>query len=161
MTYLNAQVGYPIVALSDLIPLEEFPNSFSTETRYLPKIMVEAGIVSSISEVRRNRPELCKMYPDNMTTCEEIKWGKKHLYVVVGRKVPINMDDVLKNDPDVHSWQYISPYNSTFYHNSNNSNKLCTKTVRKYSIPIVHDSYRNNILASGKEYCDEMIINYC
>lgn len=86
MAALNVQVGYPIVPLSELIPVEEFSDTISTMSRYLPKIMVEAGIVSSTSEVRRNRPDLCKMYPDDMTTCEEIKWGKKRLYVVVGKK---------------------------------------------------------------------------
>ena len=49
MAALNVQVGYPIVPLSELIPVEEFSDTISTMSRYLPKIMVEAGIVSSTS----------------------------------------------------------------------------------------------------------------
>lgn len=161
MAYLNVQVGYPIVALSDLIPKEEFPDSFSTMSRYLPKIMVEAGIVSSTSEVRRNRPELCKTYPNDMTTCEEIKWGKKRLYIVVGKKVPVNLDDELKDDPNIHSWVYLSEFNSTAYTNPKNRDKIITGSQYKYGIPIVTDSSGNNIPASGKEYCQGMIIHYC
>lgn len=161
MAYLNVQVGYPIVALSDLIPREEFPDSFSTMSRYLPKIMVEAGIVSSTSEVRRNRPELCKAYPADMTTCEEIKWGKKRLYVVVGKKVPVNLDDELKDDPNIHSWVYLSEYNSVACVNPKNHDKIITGSQYKYGIPIVTDSSGNNIPASGKDYCQGMIIHYC
>lgn len=162
MAYLNVQVGYPIIALSDLIPIGEFMDSFSTMTRYLPKIMVEAGIVSSTSEVRRNRPELCKTYPDDMTTCEEIKWGKKRLYVVVGKKAPMNWDDELKNDPNIHSWVYLGKYYSPeTYANLNNQTKIITGSQYKYGIPIVTDSFGNGIPASGKEYQQAMIINYC
>lgn len=162
MAYLNVQVGYPIVPLSDLIPKEEFPDSFSTMSRYLPKIMVEAGIVSSTSEVRRNQPELCKTYPDDMTTCEEIKWGKKRLYVIVGKKTPINLDDELTDDPNVHSWSYLGKYDSPVTcMNPNNQTKIITGSQYKYGIPIVTDSSGNNIPASGKEYCQAMIINYC
>lgn len=161
MTYLNVQVGYPIVSLSDLIPREEFPDSFSTMSRYLPKIMVEAGIVSSTSEVRRNRPELCKTYPNDMTTCEEIKWGKKRLYVVVGKKVPINIVDDLLSDPNVHSvclQGYGSPVTQV---NPNNQDKIITGSQYKYGIDIVTDSSGNSIPASGKDYCQAMIVNYC
>lgn len=162
MVYLNAQVGYPIVALSDLVPLEEFKYSFSTMSRYLPKIMVEAGIVSSTSEVRRNRPDLCKIYPDDMTACEEITWGKKKLYVVVGKKIPVNIDTILSEDPNVQSWIYLGGFdNPVVIQNVKNQDKLCTASQRKYNIPIVTDSFGNNIPASGNDYCQSMIINYC
>ena len=57
-------------------------NTLFTEERFLPKLMVEAGIVKSINEVRRNRPELVKSLdtPDFL----EIKWGKKRLFIQVG-----------------------------------------------------------------------------
>ena len=74
--YQNVQVGYPIVATSDLIPLNEFNETLMTSTRYLPKILVEAGIVKSTSEVRRNRKDLNITFPDDMTDCITVKWGK-------------------------------------------------------------------------------------
>ena len=57
-------------------------NVLFTEERYLPKLMVDCGLVKSISEVRRNRPELIKILdkPDFI----EIKWGKSRLYIQVG-----------------------------------------------------------------------------
>lgn len=53
-----------------------------TEERYLPKIMKDLGIVKSISEVRRNRPELCKELND--LDYLEVKWGKHRLWILVG-----------------------------------------------------------------------------
>ena len=53
-----------------------------TETRFLPAIMKEAGIVQSTGEVRRNKPEL--MITLDKPDCINIKWGKKFLYIVVG-----------------------------------------------------------------------------
>ena len=57
-------------------------NVLFTEERYLPKLMVDCGHVKSISEVRRNRPELIKTLdkPDFI----EVKWGKSRLYIQVG-----------------------------------------------------------------------------
>ena len=45
--------------------------------------MKEAGLVQSISEIKRNRPELCLTLdtPD----CINIKWGKKFLFIIVGK----------------------------------------------------------------------------
>ena len=53
-----------------------------TKERFLPKLMVECGIVDSISEVRRNKPELVITLdkPDFI----EVKWGKSRLYIQVG-----------------------------------------------------------------------------
>ena len=57
-------------------------NVLFTEERYLPKLMVDCRLVKSISEVRRNRPELIKTLdkPDFI----EVKWGKSRLYIQVG-----------------------------------------------------------------------------
>ena len=57
-------------------------NVLFTEERYLPKLMVDCGLVKSISEVRRNKPELVINLdkPDFI----EIKWGKSRLYIQVG-----------------------------------------------------------------------------
>ena len=57
-------------------------NVLFTEERYLPKLMVDCGLVKSISEVRRNKPELVINLdkPDFI----EIKWGKSRLYIQIG-----------------------------------------------------------------------------
>ena len=57
-------------------------NVLFTDERYLPKLMVDCGLVKSISEVRRNKPELVINLdkPDFI----EIKWGKSRLYIQVG-----------------------------------------------------------------------------
>ena len=58
-------------------------NVLFTEERYLPKLMVDCGLVKSISEVRRNKPELVINLdkPDFI----EVKWGKSRLYIQVGK----------------------------------------------------------------------------
>ena len=55
---------------------------YYTEERFLPKIMVDLGIVKSISEVRRNKPEL--IINLNKLDYLEIKWGKSYLFILVG-----------------------------------------------------------------------------
>lgn len=87
---LNVVVGKPLVESWQLIAFDkadweanEKEMTLFTETRSLPHILVEAGIVKSVSEVRRNRPELVKelITPD----CLWIKWGKKRVFIVVGK----------------------------------------------------------------------------
>lgn len=53
-----------------------------TETRFLPAVLKEAGIVSSTSEVRRNRPDLVR----TLDTIDffQIKLGKKIVFIAVG-----------------------------------------------------------------------------
>lgn len=60
----------------------EKPMTMFTEERFLPKLMIEAGLVKSISEVRRNQPKL--MVTLNDVDYLEIKWGKKRLFIGVG-----------------------------------------------------------------------------
>ena len=57
-------------------------NVLFTDERYLPKLMVDCGLVKSISEVRRNKPKLVINLdkPDFI----EVKWGKSRLYIQVG-----------------------------------------------------------------------------
>ena len=64
----------------------EKQNTLFTETRFLPAIMKEAGLVKSINEVRRNKPELCKELegPDFI----DLKWGKRHLFILVEGELP-------------------------------------------------------------------------
>lgn len=85
----NVVIGNPIVDTKTLLALDERDweenekkNTLFTNTRFLPAIMKEAGIVQSTGEVRRNRPELVKTL-DNLD-CINLKWGKKFLFIVVG-----------------------------------------------------------------------------
>lgn len=85
----NVVVGNPIIEPKELIALNdtdwetnEKEKTLFTDTRFLPAIMKEAGIVNSTSEVRKNKPEL--MITLNDIDCLWIKWGKKFLYIIVG-----------------------------------------------------------------------------
>lgn len=85
----NVVIGKPIVEPSLLLATDEDDwnkneKDFTmfTEERFLPEIMKQSGIVKSISEVRRNKPEL--MVTLDKLDFLKIKWGKKFLYIVVG-----------------------------------------------------------------------------
>lgn len=85
----NIVIGKPIVEVENLLSLNwmdwegiEKEKTFFTEERNFAKILKELGIVSSTSEVRRNKPELC--VPLTSLDCKEIKWGKNKFYVVIG-----------------------------------------------------------------------------
>lgn len=87
--YHNVVIGKPLVPPQDLIAFDnkdweenEKRYTLFTENRFLPAIMKEAGIVKSIGEVRRNRPEF--IINLDKLDCLWIKWGKKFLYIVVG-----------------------------------------------------------------------------
>ena len=90
MMFHNVVVGKPLVEPWTLISSseEEF-NQFDkrdtlfTEERFLPAILVEAGVVSSRGEVRRNKPELCVSL--DTLDCIWIKWGKQRIYIIVGQ----------------------------------------------------------------------------
>lgn len=90
MTIMNIVVGTPLVEPWMLLAddkadweVNEKQQTLFTEQRYLPAILKEAGIVPSISEVRRNRPDL--VITLDKLDCFWIKWGKKRLYIVVGK----------------------------------------------------------------------------
>ena len=62
----NIIIGKPLVEPWKLVSESEQEfNTFDirdtlfTENRFLPSALVEAGIVKSISEVKRNKPDLC------------------------------------------------------------------------------------------------------
>lgn len=87
--FLNVVIGKPLVDPKTLLALDDLdwknneqPQTLFTETRYLPAVMKEAGVVQSTSEFRKNRPDLniSLENPD----CLWVKWGKKRLYVIVG-----------------------------------------------------------------------------
>ena len=61
----------------------EFEKTIFTNERYLPNILVQLGIYPSISEIRRNKPEL--MIRLDKIDFINIKPKKKHpLWIVVG-----------------------------------------------------------------------------
>lgn len=69
----------------DFIDTELSKTLYITEenfTKFIPEIMVRCGIVSSKSEVRRNRPDLVRDASPN--DFEIIKWGKRRLYIFTG-----------------------------------------------------------------------------
>ena len=86
---MNVVIGKPLVEASELLAFNEGDwetnekqQTLFTSERFLPAIMKEAGLVQSISEVRRNQPKLMKTL--DTLDCMQIKWGKKHLFIVVG-----------------------------------------------------------------------------
>lgn len=87
--YQNVVIGKPLLDVWQVLAKDkndweknEKDVTLFTETRFLPAIMKEAGLVQSTNEVRRNRQDLVVTldHPD----CLEIKWGKKRLFIVVG-----------------------------------------------------------------------------
>lgn len=61
----NIVIGTPLVSSaelfsSDIIDWEkiECKQTYYTEERYLPRILVDLGIYPSVSEIKRNKPEL-------------------------------------------------------------------------------------------------------
>ena len=87
--FRNVVIGKPIVDVESLLATDkndwetnEKKDTLFTDTRFLPMVLKEAEVVSSASEVRRNRPDLV-VNLDNLD-CFWVKWGKKRLYIVVG-----------------------------------------------------------------------------
>ena len=85
----NIVIGKPLVNAWTLISSteEEFEkfdkkDTLFTEERFLPALLVDAGIVKSRSEVKRNKPELC-ISLDNLD-CIWVKWGKQKIFIIVG-----------------------------------------------------------------------------
>ena len=85
----NIVIGKPLVDAWTLISSteEEFEKSdkndtLFTEERFLPALLVDAGVVKSRGEVKRNKPELCISLdkPD----CLWVKWGKQRIFIIVG-----------------------------------------------------------------------------
>lgn len=85
----NVVVGKPIVESLKLFARDENDwehnencKTLFTDERFLPAVLKEAGVVSSISEVRRNKPELVRTL-DSLDFLK-IKWGKKFVFIAVG-----------------------------------------------------------------------------
>ena len=91
MSYIeNIVIGIPLVSAKELLSANdsdwvnvEFEKTIFTNERYLPNILVQLGIYPSISEIRRNKPEL--MIRLDKVDFINIKPKKKHpLWIVVG-----------------------------------------------------------------------------
>ena len=85
----NVIVGSPIVSEESMFSTDaddwannERQKTVHTDERFLPKILVDIGVVPSISEVRRNKPVLMC----NLDTLDfiEVKWGKRKIWILVG-----------------------------------------------------------------------------
>ena len=91
MPYIeNIVIGTPLVSAKELLSANdsdwvnvEFEKTIFTNERYLPNILVQLGIYPSISEIRRNKPEL--MIRLDKVDFINIKPKKKHpLWIIVG-----------------------------------------------------------------------------
>ena len=91
MPYIeNIVIGTPLVSAKELLSTNEsdwvnveFEKTLFTNERYLPNILVQLSIYPSISEIRRNKPEL--MIRLDKIDFINIKPKKKHpLWIVVG-----------------------------------------------------------------------------
>ena len=91
MPYIeNIVIGTPLVSAKELLSANdsdwvnvEFEKTIFTNERYLPNILVQLGIYPSISEIRRNKPEL--MIRLDKIDFINIKPKKKHpLWIIIG-----------------------------------------------------------------------------
>lgn len=87
----NIVVGKPVVDPQQLFALDENDwdrvekeKTYYTEERFLPRILVDIGIYPSISEIRRNKPQLV-MILDHLDFMDGLKVSKKRkLWIAVG-----------------------------------------------------------------------------
>ena len=92
MKYIeNIVINSPLVPSEEIFALShedwiniEQDKTYYTEETFFPRIMVDIGVAKSTSEVKRNKPELVKEL--NNYDYLEIKWGKRKLFILVGRK---------------------------------------------------------------------------
>lgn len=91
MKYIeNVVIGKPLVDESLFLSYDiedweknEKDKTYYTREYFLPKILVDLGIVKSTSEVRRNKKDFVKILEPY--TYLEIKWGKRKLFILVGK----------------------------------------------------------------------------
>lgn len=91
--YENIVIGKPICNITGLISdgtlndyNEEIEKTYITDNRSIPNILKDLGVVKSVSEVRRNKPELFKESLTDHADCFWVRWGKRKFYVIVGPK---------------------------------------------------------------------------
>ena len=87
----NIVIGKPIVEPYTMFSLDEDDwnkvekeKTYYTEERFLPRILVDIGIYPSISEIRRNKPELM-VELNQLDFLDNMKVSKKRrLWILVG-----------------------------------------------------------------------------
>ena len=92
MKYIeNIVIGIPIADPKDMFASSdddwnavEKEKTYHTNERFLPRILVDLGIYPSISEIRRNKPQLVKSL-DRLDFIDSLKVKKKRkLWILVG-----------------------------------------------------------------------------
>lgn len=86
----NIVIGNPVVEPQQLFAADENDwnrtekeKTYFTEERFLPRILVDIGIYPSISEIRRNKPQLVVTL-DHLDFMDEVKVSKKRkLWIAV------------------------------------------------------------------------------
>ena len=87
----NIVIGKPIVEpfimfatdVDDWIKFEK-EKTYYTDERFLPRILVDIGIYPSVSEIRRNKPDLM-ISLDKLDFINNLKVSKKRrLWILVG-----------------------------------------------------------------------------
>lgn len=87
----NIVIGKPIVEPSTMFALDEEDwknveeeKTYYTEERFLPRILVDIGVYPSVSEIRRNKPELMVTL-DKLDFIHNLKASKRRkLWILVG-----------------------------------------------------------------------------
>ena len=92
MKYIeNIVIGIPIADPKDMFSSSENDwntvekeKTYYTDERFLPRILVDLGLYPSISEIRRNKPQLVKTL-NNLDFIDGLKAKKKRkLWILVG-----------------------------------------------------------------------------
>lgn len=92
MIYIeNIVVGNPIATPQEMFAKDEDDwlrieqeKTYYTNERFLPRILVGLGIYSSISEIRRNKPNLMVSL-DNVDFIDNLKVSRKRrLWILIG-----------------------------------------------------------------------------
>ena len=85
----NIVIGNPIVEPAEIFAKDmkdweqvEKEKTIWTDERNLAVILKELGIVKSVSEVRRNKPQFYVKL--DKLDFMEVKWGKRKVFVLVG-----------------------------------------------------------------------------
>ena len=87
----NIVIGKPVVDPQELFAADkddwnkvEKEKTYFTEEGFLPRILVDIGIYPSISEIRRNKPQLVVTL-DHLDFMDGLKVSKKRkLWIVIG-----------------------------------------------------------------------------
>lgn len=92
MAYIeNIIIGTPVAEPSQMFALDEddwnrveAEKTYYTDERFLPRILVDLSIYPSISEIRRNKPQLVVSL-DKVDFIADLKVSKKRkLWILVG-----------------------------------------------------------------------------